>query len=58
MDSWPPAVERAMKLVALPAGGVVLDPFAGSGTVGHAAEALGLDVTCWLNDRTYGGASC
>jgi site-specific DNA-methyltransferase (adenine-specific) len=36
-------IERALDLLAPPAGGVVLDPFCGSGTTGVVALARGLD---------------
>jgi hypothetical protein len=39
--TFPPALAQRCLLAGCPLGGTVLDPFAGSGTVGQVAEALG-----------------
>lgn len=41
--TFPPALIEPCVLAGSPSGGVVLDPFAGSGTTGEVAEALGRD---------------
>jgi DNA modification methylase len=41
---FPPALIRPAILAGCPAGGRVLDPFAGSGTTGQVAEELGRDA--------------
>jgi len=41
--TYPPALIEPCVLAGSPSGGVVLDPFAGSGTTGEVAEALGRD---------------
>lgn len=39
--TFPPELAQRCILAGCPAGGIVLDPFAGSGTVGEVAEVLG-----------------
>jgi DNA modification methylase len=39
--TFPPALAQRCILAGCPSGGMVLDPFAGSGTVGEVAEQLG-----------------
>lgn len=41
--TFPPALIEPCVLAGSPSGGVVLDPFVGSGTTGEVAEALGRD---------------
>jgi len=47
--TFPPELPTLILKCACPKGGVVLDPFFGAGTVGLAAEQLGLD---WVGNRT------
>ena len=39
--TWPPQLVRRMILAGCPSGGIVLDPFLGSGTTAAVAEELG-----------------
>ncbi|AEP08906.1 DNA-methyltransferase [Micavibrio aeruginosavorus] len=41
--TFPPELVRRCLLAGCPSGGVVLDPFGGSGTTGLVAESMGLD---------------
>jgi DNA modification methylase len=43
--TFPPALIEPCIVAASPAGGIVLDPFGGSGTTGKVAETLGRDST-------------
>jgi site-specific DNA-methyltransferase (adenine-specific) len=45
-------MEYLLKLV-MPPGGIVLDPFAGSGTTGIAAEMLGLNYVLIEQEQEY-----
>lgn len=43
--TFPPELAARALLAGCPAGGTVLDPFGGAGTVGMVAESMGLDCT-------------
>ena len=48
----PPNLVKPCVLAGCPVGGVVLDPFFGSGTVGMVAESLGRQwIGCELNEQ-------
>jgi hypothetical protein len=49
----PLALMRWLVRLVTPAGGVVLDPFAGSGTTGEAAQLEGFDAILVERDKTY-----
>lgn len=52
---WPPRLIEPCILAGAPSGGVVLDPFAGTGTTGMVALALGRDfLGVELNKQSYG----
>jgi hypothetical protein len=54
--TFPPALVTPCVLAGCPAGGVVLDPFCGSGTTGAVALELGRSaVLIELNDEDYKG---
>ena len=60
-DTWaevfrvlkPQALMRWLCRLVTPPGGLVLDPFAGSGSTGQAAVAEGFDVLMIEQDETY-----
>jgi DNA modification methylase len=50
--TWPPELIKPCILAGSPAGGTVLDPFAGSGTTGEVAIEYGRNfIGCELNDE-------
>ena len=51
----PIALLRWLVRMVTPPGGVVLDPFAGTGTMGAAAEAEGFDAILVEREAKYAG---